>query len=56
MLSATDAVPHELAAPSRLPRRCAATDNPADLPRLQAGGFGATVEAYAIDDDPSVPG
>lgn len=37
-------------------RRCAATDDPADLPRLQAGGFGATVEAYALDDDPGTPG
>lgn len=37
-------------------RRCAATDDPADLPRLQAGGFGATVEAYALDDDPRSPG
>jgi hypothetical protein len=38
------------------PRRCAATDDPADLPRLQAGGFGATVEAYALDGDPGCPG
>lgn len=38
------------------PRRCAATDDPADLPRLQAGGFGATVEAYALDDDPGTNG
>ena len=39
-----------------VPRRCAATDDPADLPRLQASGFGATVEAYALDDDPGCPG
>jgi hypothetical protein len=37
-------------------RRCAATDDAADLPRLQAGGFGATVEAYALEDDPGVRG
>lgn len=43
-------------APARPPRRCAATDDPADLPRIQAGGFGATVEAYALDDDPAVRG
>ncbi len=56
MPSSTDDMPHELAAPPRLPRRCAATDDPADLPRLQVGGFGATVEAYALDDDPGVRG
>jgi len=56
MPSSTDDVSHELAAPPRLPRRYAATDAAADLPRLQVGGFGATVEAYALDDDPSVPG
>ncbi len=37
-------------------RRCAATDDAADLPRIQAGGFGATVEAYALDEDPGVRG
>ncbi len=37
-------------------RRCAATDDAADLPRLQADGFGATVEAYALEDDPGVRG
>jgi len=37
-------------------RRCAATDDAGDLPRLQAGGFGATVEAYALDEDPGVRG
>ncbi len=56
MPSSTDDVPHELAAPSRLPRRYAATDDAADLPRIQVGGFGATVEAYALDDDPGVRG
>src|SRR5947208_4621911 len=48
-----DTFPHPAVA---APRRCAATDAPADLPRLQAGGFGATVEAYALDDDPGCPG
>lgn len=43
-------------APARPPRRCAASDDAADLPRIQAGGFGATVEAYALDDDPGVRG
>jgi len=37
-------------------RRCAATDDAADLPRIQVGGFGATVEAYALDEDPGVRG
>lgn len=37
-------------------RRCAATDDAGDLPRLQACGFGATVEAYALDEDPGVRG
>ena len=39
-----------------VPRRCAATDDPVDLPRIQVGGFGATVEAYALEDDPGVRG
>lgn len=43
--SPTDPVDHPV-------RRCAATDDAADLPHLQAGGFGSTVEAYAIEDDP----
>lgn len=36
-------------------RRSAATDPADDLPRIQAGGFGATVEACAYDDDPANP-
>ncbi len=43
-------------APARLLHRRAATDDASDLPRIQAGGFGATVEAYALDDDPGVRG
>lgn len=49
-----DATSQPVIAPSR--RRCAATDDAADLPRLQVGGFGATVEAYALDEDPGVRG
>lgn len=39
-----------------LARRSAATDPAEDLPRIQAGGFGATVEACAYEDDPGNPG
>jgi hypothetical protein len=37
-------------------RRCAASDDADDIPRIQAGGFGAIVEACAFEDDPGTPG
>ena len=48
--------PSQADAPARSPRRRATADDAADLPRIQVGGFGATVDAYALDDDPGVRG